>query len=101
MARSIVRLPRDVDLYGEFEVYINGVRQHQDLDFQVEGNALIFDRHLSKDHISGWRWFLGAWGVGTYGQDDTVDVRYEVDGEVRLAHELAITAADDEPSWGV
>ena len=31
----------------------------------------------AKDKISGWRWFLGAWGVGTYRKHDSVDVRYE------------------------
>ena len=36
---------------------------------------------LRKDKISGWRWFLGAWGVGTYRQHDSVDVRYESAGQ--------------------
>jgi hypothetical protein len=58
----------------------------------------VFDRPLRKDRISGWRWFLGAWGVGTYRQDDTVDVRYEANGEPRLAHALTITTAHDDPA---
>jgi hypothetical protein len=44
--------------------------------------------------VSGWRWFLGAWGVGTYRQDDTVDVRYESEGRTRLAHRLEIRTLD-------
>jgi hypothetical protein len=95
MARSVVRLPRDVDIYDDFEVYVNGVPQHADLDFEVEGHTLVFDRPLRKDRISGWRWFLGAWGVGTYRQDDTVDIRYEANGEMRLGHGLPITLVDD------
>jgi hypothetical protein len=98
MARSVVRLPREVDIYDDFEVYVNGVPQRTDDDFEVEGHTLVFDRTLRKDRVSGWRWFLGAWGVGTYKQDDTVDVRYEANGEVRLAHALAITTADDDPA---
>jgi hypothetical protein len=97
MARSVVTLPRDVDVYDDFEVYVNGVPQHVDLDFHIDGRALIFERQLRKDRVSGWRWFLGAWGVGTYRQDDTVDVRYEANGEPRLAHDLAITNSEDEP----
>lgn len=62
----------------------------------VDRQALIFDRQLRKDRISRWRWFLGAWGVGTYRQDDTVDVRYEADGEMRLRHALPIVLVDDE-----
>ncbi len=96
MARSIVRLPSDLDIYDEFEVYINGVLQQSDVDFHLDGRALIFDRELRKDTISGWRWLLGAWGVGTYRQDDTVDVRYQADGETRLKHQLPITLLDDE-----
>lgn len=96
MACSVVRLPRDVDIYDDFEVYVNGVLQQPDVDFHVDENTLIFDRELRKDGISRWRWFLGAWGIGTYRQDDTVDVRYEVDGEIRLGHGLPITLVGGE-----
>jgi hypothetical protein len=54
----------------------------------------VFERDLRKDKISGWRWLLGAWGVGTYRQDDSVDVRYEAaDGSPRLAEALEIEVA--------
>lgn len=86
--RSVVVLPPAV---GEnIEVYLNGVRQEPDRDVQREGDRLVFARTLRKDHIAGWRWLLGASGIGVYRQDDVVDVRYEVDGETRLAHSLAI-----------
>jgi hypothetical protein len=96
MGRSIVKLPRDLDIYADFEVYVNGVPQYPDIDYAIDGHTLIFDRTLRKDHVSGWRWLLGAWGVGTYKQDDTIDVRYQLDGETRLAHDLAITTTDDD-----
>ena len=95
MTRSIVKLPRDVG--EEFEVYLNGVLQQADVDFYVDRRALLFERALRKDRVSGWRWLLGAWGVGTYRQDDTVDVRYERDGEMRVAHALAITVQHEQP----
>lgn len=93
MTRSIVKLPADAE--ENFEVYVNGVLQHPDVDYDLDGRDLIFDRALRKDKISGWRWLLGAWGVGTYRQDDTVDIRYEVDGETRLKHAAPITLQDD------
>ena len=99
MTRSVVELPPDVA--DDFHVYLNGVRQHVGLDFQVDGRTLIFERPLRKDRVSGWRWFLGAWGVGTYRQDDTIDIRYEIDGDTRLAHALPIITdpyPDDQPS---
>jgi hypothetical protein len=89
MSKSRVRLPRDVR--DPYEVYVNGVRQQLGVDFSVRAGALEFERELRKDKISGWRWFLGAWGVGTYRQNDSVDVRYEApDGSPRLAEGLAI-----------
>lgn len=91
MARSAVTLPPAVG--DRYEVYLNGVRQEPGADFVVKGRSLIFERELRKDKISGWRWFLGAWGVGTYRQNDSVDVRYEApDGSPRVAEALEIEA---------
>lgn len=89
MARSTVRLPREVR--DPYEVYLNGVRQEPGVDFSVREGALVFEKDLRKDKISGWRWLLGAWGVGTYRQNDSVDVRYEApDGSPRVVEALEI-----------
>ena len=89
MPRSRVRLPPEVR--SPYEVYLNGVRQELGSDYNVREGSLVFDRELRKDKISGWRWLLGAWGVGTYRQDDSVDVRYEAaDGSARVAEALDI-----------
>lgn len=87
--RSRVMLPRDVR--EPYEVYVNGVHQELGRDFVVQDGALVFERELRKDKISGWRWLLGAWGVGTYRQNDSVDVRYAAaDGSPRVAEGLEI-----------
>jgi hypothetical protein len=87
--KSRVKLPRD--LRGEYEVYLNGVHQQRGTDYQVREGMLVFAAELRKDKISGWRWLLGAWGVGTYRQNDSVDVRYEgPDGSPRVAEALEI-----------
>jgi hypothetical protein len=92
MARSVVKLPAAVR--EPYEVYVNGVQQEPGIDYRVVGRRLVFDRELKKDRISGWRWFLGAWGVGTYRQDDSVDVRYErADGSAAVAESLEIETA--------
>jgi hypothetical protein len=91
MARSRVQLPSDVR--EPYQVYLNGVPQQLGNDFTVREGALVFERELRKDKISGWRWLLGAWGVGTYRQNDSVDVRYEApDGSPRVAEGLEIEA---------
>lgn len=78
-----------------FTVYLNGVLQSEGCDYVVRDGALLFDRELRKDRVSGWRWLLGAWGVGTYRQDDSVDVRYEQGGRSRLAEGLEIVLLGD------
>jgi hypothetical protein len=91
MSKSRVRLPSDVR--PPYQVYLNGVAQRLGSDFSVREGALVFEQDLRKDKISGWRWLLGAWGVGTYRQNDSVDVRYEApDGSPRLAEALEIDA---------
>jgi len=55
----------------------------------------VFPRALRKDRVSGWRWLLGAFGVGTYRQDDSVDVRYvRADGSAGVAQRLEIQPPD-------
>ncbi len=89
MPRSVLKLPAGVR--SPFDVYLNGVRQEPGVDYKVRGGALVFDRELKKDRISKWRWFVGAWGVGTYRQNDSVDVRYErADGSPAVAEGLEI-----------
>jgi Flp pilus assembly protein CpaB len=95
---SIVRLPSQVR--GHFEVYVNGVPQREGTDYVVRGRELRFSRRLAKDKISKWRWFVGAWGVGTYRQNDSVDVRYEIDGRPMVAEALEIEPVRHAPAGG-
>ena len=74
-----------------YEVYVNGVPQHLGIDYEVHGGALIFNRDLVKEgKVAKWRWLVGAFGVGTYRRNDSVDVRYEVDGRPMVAQGLDI-----------
>lgn len=90
MAESVVPLPADVR--SPFDVYVNGVPQQAGSDYQVRDGALVFTRALKKDRVSGWRWALGAYGIGTYRQDDSVDVRWtRENGTAAVAERLEIT----------
>jgi hypothetical protein len=90
--RSLVRLPPQVQ--PPFQVFISGVPQQEGTDYRLEERTLVFERALRKDKVSGWRWFLGAWGVGTYRQNDSVDVRYTLGGRPMVAEGLEIEPAD-------
>ena len=95
MPHSAARLPPEVR--SPFEVFLNGVRQQVGTDYQVTDGWLVFEGDLRKDKISGWRWALGACGVGTYRQDDSIDVRWtRADGSPAVAERLEIVSLDEE-----
>jgi len=75
-----------------FTVFVNGVRQAEGTDYVVTGGELRFTRELHREtRLSFWRWFIGAFGIGTYGRNDQVDVAWHVEGAPRVAHALEIT----------
>ena len=88
-----VKLPSGVR--PPFEVYVNGVLQELGRDYRVAGGELLFDRELVRQKLSGWAWFVGFWGIGTYKRNDEVDVRYELDGRPMVAQALDITPPAD------
>ena len=81
-----------------FEVYVNGVRQQAGRDFRREGGDLVFARPLAREGRLGfWRWlslFLGV--AGTYRQNDSVDVIYQVGERRVVASGLPITLEDGD-----
>ena len=85
-----MRLPAQVR--GDYAVFVNGVRQREGVDYEVAGRELRFAKPLAKEQRLGfWRWFWGAWGIGSYGRNDQVDVTWEADGRPQVAHALEIT----------
>jgi len=80
VAESRVQLPSGLE--EPFEVYVNGVRQQAGGDYRRDGDDLVFVRSLKREGRLGfWRWtslFLGV--AGTYRQNDSVDLVYEVNG---------------------
>ena len=91
---SVVRLPRGV--HPPFDVYLNGVPQQEGSDYEVRDGALVFPRELAQEGKLGfWRWALGAWGIGTYRNHESVDVRYTAgDGRVLVAENLPVEPSE-------
>jgi hypothetical protein len=87
---SRVALPAEVT--EPYEVFLNGVPQQAGRDFQVDGRTLLFDRPLAKEGRLGfWRWlslFLGI--AGTYRQNDSIDLVYQVGGRREVVTGLPI-----------
>jgi hypothetical protein len=94
MSESRVGLPPGVG--NRYEVYVNGVRQEEGRDFKRLGNELVFPKQLAREGRLGfWRWtslFLGI--AGTYRQNDSVDVVYDLGGRRTVVAGLPITSSD-------
>jgi len=77
---------------GAFEVYVNGVRQREGVDFERRGTSLLFPRSLAREGRLGfWRWLSIVLGIaGTYRQNDSVDVVYQVGGRRIVATGLPL-----------
>jgi len=92
--RTRVELPPEV--VGEIEVYVNGIRQREGVDYRHEPGALVFDRSLAKEgRLGPMRWlsmFLGV--AGTYRKNETVDVVYEASGRRTVATGLPYAPVD-------
>jgi hypothetical protein len=87
---SRVSLPGGAE--GEVEVFVNGVRQQEGVDYVREGRELVFGRQLAEEGRLGfWRWFSILLGVaGTYRKHESVDVVYEVGGRRTVESGLPI-----------
>jgi hypothetical protein len=96
MAVTETRVGLPPGVGNRYEVYVNGVKQEEGRDFTRRGNELVFARKLAREGRLGfWRWtslFLGI--AGTYRQNDSVDVVYDLGGRRTVVTGLPITSAD-------
>jgi hypothetical protein len=89
-----VKLPRGAE--PPFTVFINGVRQSEGEDYEVEGGEIVFDPPIVKEKIGTSRWlamYLGLWG--TYRKNETVDLEFSRDGKVELLSDLPVVPYED------
>jgi hypothetical protein len=80
------------------DVYVNGVLQQRDADYEIEGRTLCFLKPLVQEgRLGAMRWasmFLGI--AGTYRKNDSVDVVYQVGGRRVVATGLRVVAPGDD-----
>ena len=91
--RSGTRVELPAGVARPFEVYVNGVLQHEGVDFRVQDGALAFTRELRQEGRLGfWRWASILFGAaGTYRQNDVVDVTYVRSGQRAIASGLSVS----------
>jgi hypothetical protein len=93
---SAVRLPHGAE--PPFDVFVNGVEQKPGADYEVQGDRLVFSKHLEKEGKLGfWRWLSMALSIaGFYGKNDSVDLHYNLHGKRQVAVGLDIELLDSE-----
>jgi len=94
MVQTRVKLPPDVT--RPFDVFVNGVPQHEGTDYVVRGGVLYFERPMQEEGKLGlMRWTSIVLGIaGSYRQNDSVDVAYERDGKKVVAAKLPLEPVD-------
>jgi hypothetical protein len=94
--KSVVRIPSGAE--PPLEVFVNGVPQVEGTDYVVEGDRLVFSKHLEKEGKLGfWRWLSMALSIaGFYGKNDSVDIHYNLHGKRQVAVGLDIELLDSD-----
>jgi hypothetical protein len=99
-----VPLPAGAEL--PIRVYVNGEERAEGTEFTVEGGRIRFDPPLkARPPLGLGRKMMLAIGIGVYGdlKGDSLDVRYTVGGEDRLATDVPLSpggGADPPPAPG-
>jgi hypothetical protein len=84
-----VDLPRNAA--DPIVVYINGVAQTAGVDYNIDGQEIVFTREIIKEEIGMSRWLAMYLGIfGTYRKDETIDVQYSSSGRTELASDLEV-----------
>ena len=95
MTSGTWRVPLPHGAEPPYEVYVNGVPQREGEDYKVVGRDLHFDRPLEKERLSAGRWTAMFFGLGgSYGKNDSVDVRYRLGDATAFATGLEIVPPD-------
>ena len=74
-----------------FSVFVNGVAQTEDTDYNVRAGEIVFRRPIVKEQVGGMRWlamFLGLFG--TYRKHETIDVQFQRGGRTELISDARV-----------
>ncbi len=88
-AGNRVKLPAGSE--PPFTVFINGVEQGEDADYNVRDGEIVFTRPIIKEKVGAGRWLAMYLGLfGTYRKNETVDLQFNRDGKTTLVDDLPV-----------
>ena len=84
-----VKLPAGAE--APYAVFVNGVDQHEGVDYEVRAGEIVFTRQIVKEKVGTGRWLAMYLGLfGTYRKDETIDLQFQRSGKVELISDLPV-----------
>ena len=74
-----------------YTVFVNGVEQRVDVDYDVRAGEIVFRREIVKEKVGAGRWLAMYLGLfGTYRKNETIDLQFHRGGKVELLSDVAV-----------
>jgi hypothetical protein len=74
-----------------FVVYVNGVEQSEEADYDVRAGEIVFRREIVKEKVGTGRWLAMYLGLfGTYRKNETIDLQFERNGRTELISDMPV-----------
>jgi hypothetical protein len=84
-----VKLPAGAE--APYAVFVNGVEQREEYDYDVRAGEIVFRREIVKERVGAGRWLAMYLGLfGTYRKNETIDLQFQRGGKVELLSDVAV-----------
>jgi len=84
-----VKLPPGAE--APYAVFVNGVEQRGGADYDLRAGEIVFRRQIVKEKVGAGRWLAMYLGLfGTYRKNETIDLQFMREGEVKLVSDLPV-----------
>ena len=85
-----VKLPAGAE--APYVVFVNGVQQTEEEDYDVRAGELVFRREIVKEKVGTGRWLAMYLGLfGTYRKNETIDLQFQRRGRTELLSDLPVS----------
>ena len=85
-----VKLPAGAE--APYAVFVNGVEQREEVDYDVRAGEIVFRREIVKEKVGAGRWLAMYLGLfGTYRKNETVDLQFQREGKTELRSDLPVS----------
>jgi hypothetical protein len=81
-----------------YTVFVNGIEQSENSDYEIAGGEIVFSRPIVKEKIGTGRWLAMYLGLfGTYRKDETIDLQFTRQGKLQLLSDLPVVPYPEGP----